>query len=193
MTLRLLVVAVMLSLAACSDDSSWRTKSIDGVLPDLAFELTSESGETIGAADFRGRVTAMFFGYTSCPDVCPVTLAKLRDAIVRMPEDTRDGVSVLFVSVDPARDTPDVLRAYTDAFGPQFVGLTGSEAVLRALTKHYRATFSYDAPGPNGYLVSHPSAVYVFDRRGRARLLVREIDLPDAIAHDLQRLIEDGR
>lgn len=184
-----ILAALVIAVTACAEDPSWRTKDVTGVLPDLRFELTNESGETVTEEKFLGEPTAVFFGYTHCPDICPITLGKLRMAIGRMPEELRDDVQVLFVSVDPERDSPGRLREYTGSFGPQFTGLTSDEVTLRQVTKRYRATFSYGSPDQNGdYLVSHPSAVYVFDSQGKARLLMRNDDSAEAIAHDLERL-----
>lgn len=185
----LVLMMTAFMLAACAEDPSWQTKDVSGVLPDLEFRLTDERGETVTEEAFLGRPTAVFFGYTHCPDICPITMGKLRMAIGQMPEDLRDDVQVLFVSVDPERDDSARLTEYTASFGPQFVGLTSDEDRLRKVVKRYRATFSYEMPDENGdYLVSHPSAVYVFDAQGRARLLMRNDDPARAIARDLERL-----
>lgn len=183
------LAAFLTGLAACAEDPSWQTRDVTGVLPELQFELTDENGETVTEKGFLGKPTAVFFGYTHCPDICPITMGKLRMAIGQMPEDLRDDVNVLFVSVDPERDGPERLKEYTGSFGSQFTGLTSDEETLRQVTKRYRATFSYETPDENGdYLVSHPSAVYVFDAEGKARLLMRNDDPAQAIAHDLTRL-----
>lgn len=183
------LLTLILALAGCADDPDWRTKDVTGVLPDLEFRLTDENGDTVTEQAYRGKATAVFFGFTHCPDICPVTMGTLRAAIARLPEEWREDVQVLFVSVDPQRDDPARLAEYTESFGPQFIGLTSDEDTLKALTKRYRATFSYGEPDEHGnYEVSHPSAVYVFDSRGRARLLMRTSDPVDAIAHDFARL-----
>lgn len=184
-----LLVPLLFTLAGCAEDAEWRTKDVTGVLPELNFRLTDENGDTVTQEAFRGRPAAVFFGYTQCPDICPITMGTMRAAIGRLPENLRDEIQVLFVSVDPRRDDPARLAQYTASFGPQFTGLTAEEATLRRITKRYRATFSYGEPDEHGYYeVSHPSAVYVFDDRGRARLLVRNSDPVEAIAHDLERL-----
>lgn len=186
---RFLVLLSILLLAGCAEDPSWRTKDVTGILPSLEFRLTDENGEQATEERFLGEPTAVFFGYTHCPDICPITLGKLRMAIGQMPAELRDDVQVLFVSVDPERDGPARLKEYTASFGPQFTGLTADEKTLREVTKRFRATFSHGEPDENGdYLVSHPSAVYVFDAEGRARLLMRNDDSAKAIAHDLERL-----
>lgn len=185
----LLVFTLGVVLAGCGGDASWQTKDIGGMMPELEFTLTSESGETVTANRYEGTVNMLFFGYTHCPDVCPITLGKLRGVINRLPEGVAEQVRVLFVSVDPERDGPQELRDYTDQFGAKFIGLTGSRDQLDALTKRYRTTYGYGEPDAQGnYEVSHGSAVYAFDTDGEARLLIRSDDSVDAIAGDLEHL-----
>ena len=183
----LLSLGLCLLLVGCWEDGDWQTKDIAGLMPPLHFTLTQDTGSEVQATDFRGYITLVYFGYTHCPDVCPTTLAKLNAAIARLTE-ARD-VRVLFVSVDPKRDVVERLRTYTAAFGPQFVGLRGNDEELSELTKRYRITYGYGKPDDSGdYEVSHSSAVFVFDRAGAARLMVRSGDGVDAIATDLKRL-----
>jgi protein SCO1/2 len=190
---RLLLVTLLLGLATgCGGEQTWHTKDISGLMPELAFTLISENGETVTADNYTGKVNLLFFGYTNCPDVCPITLGRLRGVINRLPEDVAGRVQVLFVSVDPRRDDPDSLRSYTASFGEDFIGLTGTTEQLDALTKRYRTTYGYGEPDENGdYLVSHGSAVYAFDSNGEARLLIRDGDDMDAVAEDLAALARD--
>jgi protein SCO1/2 len=175
--------------AGCGGDDSWQTKDIGGLMPELEFTLTSENGETATAEDYRGRVNLLFFGYTHCPDICPITLGRLRGVLNRLPEETADSVRVLFVSVDPSRDGPQSLREYTDQFGESFIGLTGTRDQLDRLTKRYRTTYGYGEPDEQGnYEVSHGSAVYAFEPDGDARLLIRDEDSLESIASDLEKL-----
>ncbi len=178
-------------LLACSQDSTWQTRELDGAaFPRLDFTLTGERQSTITEAAFRDHVTLLFFGYTYCPDVCPTTLATLSAAIDRLPAAQRDRVRVLFVSVDPGRDDPARLNEYTDAFGPGFVGATADVARLRRLAGRYGSSFGYGEPDESGnYPVSHGSSVLAFDGRGRARLLIRPEDDAEDVAHDLARLL----
>ncbi|WP_253742612.1 SCO family protein [Halomonas sp. THAF12] len=179
---------VTLWLAGCSEPS-WQTKDISGLMPPLAFELVDENGNDINADQFLGKSTLLFFGFTHCPDVCPTTLARLDAATQRMDESARDDIQVLFVSVDPRRDDAETLREYTDAFGPQFIGLTGDKAALDELTRRYRVTYGYGEEDSNGnYDVSHSSAVFAFDDQGEVRLLIRDSDPMDAVVADLERL-----
>lgn len=177
-------------LASCgSPEPSFSLKNITGLMPPLEFELTNQDGMRVTADDFRDQVVLLYFGYTQCPDACPTTLATLERALHTLGPAARQ-VRVLFVSVDPARDTTAILRQYVKAFGPEFAGLTGDDAALTALTKRYRVAYSRDKPDDRGlYAVTHSSAVFVFQKGGKARLLAREQDSSAAIAHDLRRLI----
>jgi protein SCO1/2 len=175
-------------LAACGRGEGWHVKDISGLMPDLAFALTDDQGETVHAANYRGHVVLLYFGYTHCPDVCPATLARLSAALKQAGSGGAQ-MRVLFVTVDPARDTLEVMRDYTRYFGPQFLGLRGTDAELAALTKRYRVTYGRGKPDAHGgYEVSHSSAVFVFDREGHVRLIIRDGDGVPAIAADLKRL-----
>jgi len=187
---RALLALLVLLVASCGDET-WHAKNVRGVIPDLAFEMTDDAGRTVHAADYRGEVVLLFFGYTHCPDVCPTTLARLAQAIQLMGEEGRK-VRILFVTVDPARDPPALLRGYVRAFSPQAIGLRGSQAQLDALTKRYRVAYSHDAPDAHGnYAVSHSSAVFAFDAEGRARLVIASALGAQEIATDLKRLVEE--
>ncbi|MGW8269203.1 MAG: SCO family protein [Burkholderiales bacterium] len=186
---RALLALLMLLVASCGDET-WHAKNVRGVISDLAFEMTDDAGRTVHAADYRGEVVLLFFGYTHCPDVCPTTLARLAQAIQLMGAEGRK-VRILFVTVDPARDPPALLRGYVRAFSPQAIGLRGSQAQLDALTKRYRVAYSHDAPDAHGnYAVSHSSAVFAFDAEGRARLVIASALGAQEIATDLKRLVE---
>jgi protein SCO1 len=162
---------------------------VTGLLPPLRFELTNQDDRPASAEDFRGKVILLYFGYTNCPDVCPMTLALLDRAIGSLGSGAAQ-VRVLFVSVDPARDTAAVLKRYVSAFGPEVVGLRGDDAALEALTRRYRVAYHREPPDARGYYaVDHSSAVFIFDRQGDARLLAEESSAPKVLAADLKRLI----
>ena len=189
------LIAVAVLMTGCfSDDQSWRSKDISGLMPELAFELTDTSGETITADETDGEIRMVFFGFTHCPDVCPTTLQKLSRAVKDMPAELQEETRIVFISVDPGRDTPERIRSYVDFFSERAIGLTGEEKALRKLSKRYRTTFGYDDPDEEGnYNVSHSGAVYVFDREGDARLLFRpELSVED-IRADLVTLAEESR
>ena len=184
-----LAFAAVLLLSGCEQDTPWKLRDISGLMPDLQFTLVDSNGKQVDANRFRGKVVLLYFGYTHCPDVCPTTLAKLAKAVATLGADA-DRVRVLFVSVDPRRDVPARLGDYARYFGPQVVGVSGREKDLRALTKRYRVTYGLDKPDPEGnYEVAHSSAVFIFDAKGKVRLLATSQDSGDAIAADLQRMV----
>ncbi len=181
-----------LALTGCSDQN-WRTTDVSEIMPALDFTLVDEHGETVNAEEYLGKTTLLYFGYTHCPDVCPTTLARLSAATHRLDDAVRDDVQVLFVSVDPERDTPEIMARYTDAFGPQFIGLTGDTEQIDALTNRYRITYSHGEPDADGsYDVTHSSAVFAFDPQGDAQLLMRDSDPLDNIVADIDRLASQG-
>jgi protein SCO1/2 len=170
--------------------TNWRTDNVAGELPKLKFTLTDQTGRIVHANDFRGKIKLLYFGYTHCPDVCPLSLATIAQALHKLHGEA-DRVRVLFVSVDPKRDTPKALRRYTRAFGSQFVGLTGTQSHLKALAKRYGAAYSYAKSTKNGnYVVNHSASIYVFDRDGHVRLLMNRTDGAAAMAHDLKQLLD---
>lgn len=187
-----IITALLLAgaLAGCGPHHQrWHAKDISGLMPDLQFHLTDDNGKAVTGENYRGRIALLFFGYTYCPDYCPTTLSRLHQAIAALPEDARKSITVLFVSVDPKRDTPAKLKQYAGYFGPQVVGLTGDMDTLRNLTKRYRTTFSYGKPDASGnYVVNHGLAVYAFDRDGAVHLLITDDEsIPDLTA-DLRQL-----
>ncbi|MEX0732022.1 MAG: SCO family protein [Aquisalimonadaceae bacterium] len=190
---RLAAIASLLFVTltvACSDAPQWQTRAIGSEFPELEFELTVDNGDVITADRLQGTVTLLFFGYTYCPDVCPMTLATLSAALRELTATQSDQVRVIFVSVDPARDDPQHLAAYASAFGPQFIGATAEIDRLRQLANRYGSSFQYGPETDNGhYLVTHGSSVLAFDRDGRARLLIGPNDSVKAIAHDLRQLL----
>ena len=186
-----LLLACVFLLAGCGQksDRPWGLTDISGHMPPLQFRLTDDTGKTVTGRDYLGKVTLLYFGYTRCPDVCPTTLATLARAFQQLGPQA-DGVRMLFVSVDPKRDTPAALKQYVDAFGPEFVGLTGSGAELDALTKRYRVAYRLGkADQHGGYVVYHSSAIFIFDKQGRVRLLANYTDKSEVIAADLKRLL----
>jgi len=194
LVLRLGVLLLAGMLTACGDRGApWALHDVSGLMPDLDFTLTQASdGSTVHGENFRGRVVLLYFGYTHCPDVCPTTLSLLGQAVAALGTGAGQ-VQILFVSVDPARDSLAGLKEYAAAFGPEVVGLRGSQAELQALTKRYRVSYGYGKPDAQGsYAVSHSSAVYVFDRRGEVRLLGKGTDTASALTGDLRRLLAES-
>jgi len=189
-----LTVVLAVALGGCSSDVEYTAHDIKGVMPNLAFTLTNEQGETVTADDYNGQLKVLFFGYTNCPDICPATMARIRAALGGLEPKQRKAIDVLFVSVDPKRDTPDKIARFTASFGPRFAGLTGSQEQLKTLSRRYRTTYGYGEPNDNGfYLVSHSSAIFVFDAQGRARLLVNQNESVDELTQDLKKLLANIR
>ena len=178
-----------LSLAGCSKSGpSFKNTDITGADYGRDFSLTDQNGKTRTLADFRGKVVVVFFGYTRCPDVCPTTLADLKVAREQLGDEGKR-VQVLFVTVDPERDTPQLLASYVPAFDPSFLGLYGDAAATARVAKEFKVFFQ-KVPGktPDSYSVDHTSASYVFDPQGRLRLLVRPGNVPNLVA-DLKTLL----
>jgi protein SCO1 len=191
--LRMLATPLALcALAACSKPAEpWHLTDVSGHLPDLDFSLTDDGGKHVTGHDFEGRTTLLYFGYTHCPDVCPETMARLMQVLQRIGPDA-DKARIVFVSVDPARDTPALLRTYVRAFDDKHaIGLTGSDRAIESVAQRYRVAYQMEKRDPSGaYEVTHSSAVYIFDRDGHARLLATDHDSVDAIAGDLKRVID---
>jgi protein SCO1/2 len=187
-----LLAVLLASLCGCARQPAFALQNITGLMPTLDFHLSDADGRVVTAEDYRHKVVLLYFGYTYCPDVCPTTLAKLSQAVRSLGTQAAD-VRVLFVTVDPQRDTPAHLESYVRYFGQQFVGLRGDDQALTALTRRYRVTYSLDPPDRNGnYSVEHSSAVFVFDQQGQPRLLAADTDTPQAVAGDLRRLLHNG-
>ena len=141
-------------------------------------------------ADFKGKAVVMFFGYTHCPDVCPTTLAELKGVMEALGPDA-DRVQVLFVTVDPERDTQQLLAQYVPAFDSRFTGMRpADEAALQKVTKDFKVYYA-KVPGtsPGNYTMDHSAGSYVFDPQGRLRLFIRHGQGPEPIAHDLKLLL----
>lgn len=173
---------------------AWNSTDVTGALPPLKFTMTrAADGKTVTAAHYRGKVVLLYFGYTFCPDVCPTTLLNIANMLKTLGKKA-DDVRVLFVTVDPNRDTLAVLRQYTEAFAPQVVGLRGTPNQLATLAKRYRVAYSVSpASAGHPYEVTHSAAVYVFDRNGNIKLLFSGLSLPKApiagMTSDLQQIV----
>ena len=156
-------------------------------IPAPDFALTSDHG-TVHLADFRGKTVLLYFGYTYCPDICPLTLGKLAQAVQGLGTAEKD-TRVIFISVDPARDTPARLGQYVRAFDPSFLGVTGDPQTVAQVAKEYGIFYQKtDIVSPTNYAITHTALVIVIDREGRWRLLWSEDLQPPAMVHDLMLL-----
>ncbi len=188
----LLLPIILLLPAACSRRSAetWDLTDIRGHLPDLRFDLATKGNPHLTARDFRGKAVLVYFGYTHCPDICPMTMARLA-GVVKSLGPLAAKVRILFISVDPKRDTPDLVESYAQAFSPEAVGATGTPGDIESLAKRYRVAYQAEAPDAQGnYVVMHSKAVFLFDQQGRARFLVSDTDPPKSIVHDLRQLVQ---
>ncbi|MBU6419775.1 MAG: SCO family protein [Proteobacteria bacterium] len=188
--LRRLLLLSPLALAACHHQLSKQDVNIRGLVPPLSFTMTDvQTGKQVTAADFRGDVVLLYFGYTNCPDVCPTTLYNMQRVQKAMGK-AADKVKVLFVTVDPDRDTPAVLTQYTALFGGNVVGLRGTPDELYSLARRYRVVFSVVKKPV--YTVTHSAAIYVFNRKGQPEFIIAGLSTVkpdiDGIASDLRRV-----
>jgi len=184
----LLLCLVLLS-GGCSGPPVFVSTDISTVDWGKDFSLTDHNGQARRLADFRGKVVVLFFGYTQCPDVCPTTLATMREAMTLLGEDA-NRVQVLFVTVDPARDTPALLAQYVPAFHPDFLGLYADENGTAAVAKEFKVFYARQ-PGstPGSYSIDHSTGSYAFDTQGKLRLLLRHGETPNNVAADLKLLL----
>lgn len=167
-------------------------RDISGASYGRDFLLTDHLGQPRRLADFRGKVVVVFFGYTHCPDVCPTTLADMAMALRQLGADAQK-VQVLFVTVDPERDTPAVLAQYAPSFNPSFLGLYGDAAATAAIAKEFRIFYQKRQTGPEaGYTMDHTAGTYVFDPSCRLRLFLDYGQGADAVAHDLKLLLREN-
>jgi protein SCO1/2 len=186
----ILLVALTLALAGCSPDGpQFKASDVTGAALGRDFALTDHTGRPRTLADFRGKVVVLFFGYTQCPDVCPTTLSDMAKALRALGPDAQR-VQVLFVTVDPKRDTPGLLKNYVPAFNPTFLGLYGDAAATAKVTKDFKI-YAAERPGktPESYTVDHSAQSLVFDPKGRLRLMLAYGMPGDKIAADLKILL----
>lgn len=172
---------------------AYRGTDITGADFGRRLELYDHNGRPRRLADFRGKVVVLFFGYTHCPDVCPTTLSDMAQALQRLPPEQAQRVQVLFVTVDPERDTPTLLKGFVTHFHPSFLGLHGSPEAVAAAAREFRVTYRrHTEPGATDYLIDHTAGSYVLDGRGRLRLYLPYAHPPEDIAHDLAQLMQAG-
>jgi protein SCO1 len=166
--------------------------SIDLTGADYArdFQLPDQDGRPRSLKDFAGKVVVLFFGYTQCPDVCPTTMTELAQVKKQLGPDG-DKLQVLFVTVDPERDTPQVLKGYMANFDPSFIALRGSPEQIAAMAKDYKVFYKKtEGKTPTSYSMDHSAASYVYDTKGQLRLYTRYGSGPEALAKDLRLLLQ---
>ena len=188
---RVLILAAALSLAGCHPDQpSFQSTDITGADFGKSFTLADHNGKKRSLADFQGEVVVMFFGFTHCPDVCPTTLAELAGAVKKLGP-AGEKVQVLLVTIDPARDTPELLGKYVTAFNPRFLALRGNDEETARVAKEFKVIYQKVAgPRPENYSMDHSAGSYIFDKQGRLRLYVAYGRGADVFAHDIGILLK---
>jgi protein SCO1/2 len=188
------LAAQVVWLAGCdSSRPRFRNTDITGVDYAKDFALIDHHGKPATLASYRGKVVTVFFGFTHCPDVCPTALAEMRAVMDKLGADAAR-VQVLFVTVDPERDTRDLLSKYVPAFHPSFVGLTGDEATIAKIAKDFKVYYK-KVPGktPGSYTVDHSAGTFVYDPHGRLRLFVRPAGQAEEPSAAIERVAADVR
>ncbi len=187
-----LVTLVFLSIifTGCTPPvAKFRNVDITGADYAQGFSLTDMFGQPATLQSYSGKVVVMFFGYTQCPDICPTTMTELSEAMKVLGPSASD-VQVLFVTLDPDRDTPELLKQYVPSFDKRFIGLYGSKEVIEATTREFKVYFG-KVPGktPQSYTIDHTAGTYVFDKGGKIRLFVRNGQDTSSFVEDLKILL----
>jgi protein SCO1/2 len=188
------LAAGMAGLVAACSESKPQFKAVDVTGADYAkdFHLVDQNGQLRGLHDFQGKLVVLFFGYTQCPDACPTTMAELAEAKKLLGPDA-DKIQVLFVTVDPERDTPQFLKGYMANFDPSFLALRGTPEQLASVAKDFKVYYKkVDGDSPTSYTMDHSVGSYVYDTQGRLRLYTRYGTGPQALASDMQLLLKQG-
>ncbi|SFD88976.1 SCO family protein [Massilia yuzhufengensis] len=192
--LGVLMVTLAVLAAGCdklaSKTPSFNNTDVTGLDYAKGFSLTDHTGKPRTLQDFKGKLVVLFFGYTQCPDVCPTTMAEMAAVLKELGPSAKD-VQVLFVTLDPERDTRELLAAYVPAFHPSFIGLYGDKEATARTAKEFKVFYAKAPSGddPKNYTVDHTAGSYVFDREGKLRLFVRHGQGPGPLTHDLRQLL----
>jgi protein SCO1/2 len=186
------IASLLMILAACSPKPEFKNIDITGGTAfGKGFSLLDPDGKLRTLNDFKGKVVVMFFGYTQCPDVCPTTLTEMQQVMTLLGPQS-DKVQVLFVTVDPERDTATILKQYVPSFDARFLGLRpADEVALEKVTKDFKIYYK-KVPGtsPGSYTIDHTAGSYAFDPEGRLRLYIKHAQGPETLAHDLKELLK---
>ena len=187
-----LVVALAVLGAGCdklaNKTPSFNNTDVTGLDYAKGFSLTDHTGKPRTLQDFKGKLVVLFFGYTQCPDVCPTTMAEMAAVMKELGPSSKD-VQVLFVTLDPERDTRELLAAYVPAFHPSFIGLYGNAEATARTAKEFKVFYSKVPSGEGSYTVDHTAGSYVFDRDGKLRLFVRHGQGAGPLTADLRQLL----
>ena len=179
----------LLTAGCAKSPASFKATDITGAKFGRDFALTDHNGNPRTLSDFKGKVVVVFFGFVQCPDVCPTTLSTLRQVRDRLGADG-DKLQVVFITVDPERDTKEVLSQYVPAFHPSFVGLYGDAAATERVAREFRVLYAKN-PGktPTSYTMDHSAGIFIFDTQGRIRLYASQGLSADDYVHDIKGLL----
>ena len=182
---------VLILLAGCGEPTKFSSTDISGAEFGREFSspLTDHTGQLRKLSDYKGKVVVIFFGYIQCPDVCPTTLANMAEVMKLLGDDARR-VQVLFITVDPERDTRELLAAYVPQFHPTFVGLSADAATTAATAREFKVFYQKQAGStPHTYSIDHSANSYVYDPQGRLRISVMHAEPAQKIADDIKLLL----
>lgn len=188
------IVLLTSLLTGCSNSTTEKptflSTDITGVDFGKGFNLSDHAGRTRALSDFKDKVVVLFFGYTHCPDICPVVMGNIATAMTKLGPDDASRVQVLFVTLDPERDTPTILKEYLSAFNPTFLGLHGDARVTEKVTNEFKTFYKKQAGTSSGHhTVDHSAGTYIFDAAGKLRLYVSGDKGADVFAHDISELL----
>ncbi len=178
-------------MSACSESKpKFSSVDVTGASYAKDFELTDHNGQVRRLGDFKGKVVVMFFGYTQCPDVCPTSMAELAEVKKALGADG-DKLQGIFVTVDPARDTPEVLKGYMENFDPTFLALYTTPEKLETLAKDFKVYYKrVNGQTPTSYTMDHSAGSYIYDTQGNLRLFTRYGSGAQVLAADIQQLLK---
>ena len=186
-----IVLLAALAAVACGPEApKFMASDVTGTSFGHDFRLVDHNGTPRTLADYRGKAVVVFFGYTQCPDFCPTTLAELAEAMKRLGPEA-DRVQVLFVTIDPERDTPTLLKNYVPAFDPRFMGLYGDADATARTAKEFKVVYQ-KRPGqtPGTYTMDHSAGTFIFDPNGKLRVYVGYGQGAEVFAHDIKALLK---
>jgi protein SCO1/2 len=190
----LVLLCMTLALAGCQKGTSgpkldFTNTDLTGLSYAQGFSLNDHTGKPVTLDSYKGKVLVVFFGYTQCPDVCPTTMAEMAGVMKELGPQA-DQVQVLFITLDPARDTKELLAQYAPTFDPRFVGLYGTPEQTAQVAKEFKVIYNkVEGKTPDSYTIEHTAGSYVFDKNGKIRLFLRHGQGPAPITHDLKLLL----
>lgn len=185
-----LALALGTGLVGCNDPvETFKGSEISGTHLGQGWTLTAADGKSYSLSSFAGKVVVVFFGYTQCPDICPTTLAELSE-VMKLLGDKASRVQVVMITVDPERDTPEVLKAYVSGFDPRFLALSGTPEQIKQAATSFKAYFAKSGQANGNYAMDHTASFYLIDPKGESRVLLSNNAGAQTIAHDIGLLLK---